>query len=121
MNGRDELSEAGAEAIDLVHLKAQTLDDEALAREVLGLFVAQSRDGLEQLFDPERRSAEVAHKLLGSARSIGAKDVARAAAALETRLMAGAAVDDEIAALATAVAAARAFIVSRLGLSHLGG
>ncbi len=71
-------------AIDVAFLDAQTFGDAALRREVLGLFVAQSRrvvPGLPSL--PPRDQADAAHLLKGSARAIGAWAAADSAAAYE--------------------------------------
>jgi HPt (histidine-containing phosphotransfer) domain-containing protein len=72
------------QAIDLVHLARLTFGDESLQVEVLRLFDRQS----EMLSERMARSAPnvigaLAHTLKGSARGIGAWNVAAAAEALE--------------------------------------
>lgn len=71
-------------AIDLDHLSRQTLGDRALERDVLTLFERQARQVLAQLAQPPREAENkwrggLAHTLKGSARAIGAFEVARAA------------------------------------------
>ncbi|MET0431249.1 MAG: Hpt domain-containing protein [Hyphomicrobium sp.] len=71
-------------AIDVEHLARMTLGDQALEREVLGLFVRQIellRPRIEAS-EPEVSGA-AAHTLRGSAAGIGAWAVARAAAEVE--------------------------------------
>lgn len=71
--------------VDLVHLSRQTLGDRELEKEVLGLFVNQSTLYLKRLQASksikERKS--VAHTILGSARGLGAWQVAEEAAKFE--------------------------------------
>lgn len=71
--------------IDLVHLARQTLGDRSLEREVLNLFVVQARSVLAQMqmAVPGRSRLELAHTLKGSARSVGAWQVASEAEACE--------------------------------------
>lgn len=97
-------------ALDLAHLRAQTFDDRGLEREVLALFLRQSADLLAAIEDGADR-AGAAHKLLGSARGIGAPAVAAAAARAERILLADpAARDAGLPALRRALAAATAAI-----------
>lgn len=71
--------------VDLVHLSRQTLGDRELEKEVLSLFVNQSTIYLQRLQTAksikERKS--VAHTILGSARGLGAWQVAEEAAKFE--------------------------------------
>ena len=71
--------------VDMVHLAKQSLGDRFLEQEILKLFQSQSRLYLERLENAgsqdERRLA--AHTILGSARSIGAWEVAREAEAIQ--------------------------------------
>ena len=71
--------------VDLVHLARHTLGNRDLEREVLRLFVRQSRMCLARLraahSSAERRSA--AHTIKGSARGIGAWRIAELADAFE--------------------------------------
>ena len=95
--------------IDRDRLAAQTGGDRALEREVLSLFLTKSAADLARLratgSDAARRAA--AHAIVGSARAIGAHEVARLAAAVQTG--AGDAGGD-IAALAAAIEEANAHI-----------
>ena len=71
-------------AIDVDHLARMTLDDRAVEREVLQLFDRQSALLLARLpNEPPEVVATLAHTLTGSARGIGAWQVAAAAEALE--------------------------------------
>ena len=72
-------------AIDLAHLKRATFGDEVLAREVLGLFDAQSERLLTAITaaTDARARREAAHALKGAALGIGANAVAKAAADVE--------------------------------------
>ena len=109
------VSAAGEPAVDLVHLARQTDGDMALQQELLVLFEKQSASLLALASDrsaERRRRADAAHQLKGSALALGAGAVARAAAAVEAELTAGAdgreAAESALAALAAAVEAARA-------------
>jgi HPt (histidine-containing phosphotransfer) domain-containing protein len=99
-----------AQILDLSHLAAQTGGDHALQREILTLFVRQSREILVLLRDdaalPQAR-ADLAHKLKGSARTVGAFGLAEEAEAVETGLRAGDTppVLDDLAAAIDAAAA----------------
>ena len=72
---------AAAEPVDLGHLARYTLGDAALEREVLELFCSQSMTYLERLrtASSDKEWGDIAHSLKGSARSVGAWRVARAA------------------------------------------
>lgn len=100
--------------IDLAHLNQMTFGDAGLEREVLAMFAAQSADILVNLKRQPSEARELAHKLKGSARAVGAHDVADAAEALETALLRGEASADHIARLDAAVARARAAIAEIL-------
>ena len=98
-----------AEPVDLRQLDEQTGGDSALAREVLKLFVAHVPEDLTQLLaltGYERRV--LAHRLVGSARGVGATEVARLAASVE----AGA--DGDLPALRVAVEEAVKFLEAHL-------
>ena len=75
-------------AIDLVHLSRQTMGDQALETELLGLFCKQSALAMERLAQESATAdlyrADLAHTLKGSARAIGAGRVEGLAEALET-------------------------------------
>ncbi|MGE0847365.1 MAG: Hpt domain-containing protein [Flavobacteriaceae bacterium] len=74
-----------ASPVDLVHLARQTFGDPELEREVLRLFVTQSRIYLDRMkaAGDQRQWFEAAHTIKGSARGIGAWGVAEAAEAAE--------------------------------------
>jgi len=97
-----------ARPIDLVHLARQTMGDKALELEVLQMFARQARQGMKELAasEGEARSA-VAHRLKGSAQSVGAVAVARAAETLEASPADAAA----LAAFVAAVVEAENFIL----------
>jgi HPt (histidine-containing phosphotransfer) domain-containing protein len=114
--------EGGEPIIDLVHLARQTLSDQALEIELLDLFERQSARIVAQLTEIRDRDAKIggalAHTLRGSALSIGAGRVARAAQVYEAACEAGlrgGALNATLRALADAVAEARATIASLLG------
>lgn len=95
--------------VDLHHLATQTGGDNVLEAEVLRLFADRSVADLARLkaAAPAARPA-VAHLLVGSARAIGAEDVAARARAVEAG-------EGDIAPLEQAIAEARAFIARYLG------
>lgn len=70
-----------AAPIDRAHLERYTLGSPELEREILGLFVAQLPLSIEQLrFAVTDREWQVAaHTIKGSARAVGATEVARLA------------------------------------------
>ena len=77
-------SEADLAAIDRAHLKAMTMGDAALARDVLALFERQGAMMMKRLPGADAKAkAEMAHALKGSARGIGAWRVADAATLVE--------------------------------------
>lgn len=71
--------------VDLVHLARYTLGNRSLEREVLGLFHTQSEIYLQRLkeADADKDWVDAAHTIKGSARGIGAWQVARSAEAAE--------------------------------------
>ena len=73
-----------ARPIDLVHLARMTLGERSLEREVLQLFDRQAMLLMERMqAAPLEAVPTLAHTLKGSARAIGAAQVARAAEAVE--------------------------------------
>ncbi|BAM88609.1 hypothetical protein S58_26030 [Bradyrhizobium oligotrophicum S58] len=100
--------------ISLDLLRRMTLGDSELEREVLAMFSSQAVRLLERLQVLPEDAASVAHTLKGSARAVGALDVADAAEGLEMALRAGDP-SDALAWLGTAVAQARAAISDMLG------
>ena len=84
----DELRAGGFDPpLDLVHLARQCLGDHELEAELLGLFRLQAPALTAQLADQSLQSlkskANIAHTLRGSAHSVGAGRVARAAWRIE--------------------------------------
>lgn len=75
--------------LDWHHLRAMTLADAALQREVLMLFRDQGRDIMAALRGQPENAAVLAHTLKGAARAIGALRVAAAASRLEGAIGAG--------------------------------
>jgi HPt (histidine-containing phosphotransfer) domain-containing protein len=75
--------------IDTAHLKRMTLGDGGLEREVLAMFAAQAAPLMEALAALPPEASELAHTLKGSARAIGAFQVADAAEALEAAIRDG--------------------------------
>ena len=72
--------------IDLVHLARQCQGDAGLEAELLGLFRRLAGAEAARLSDPDmglEQKGDIAHKLRGSALTIGAGRVARAAQAIE--------------------------------------
>ena len=106
---------SAAPPIDRRHLAHMTLGDSKLEREVLQLFDRQATLLLARMRQVEPAAmATLAHTLKGSARGVGAWDVARAAGAVE--LADGVAAERETAMnrLVSAVDAARAIIAELL-------
>ncbi len=102
-------------SIDRAHLSRMTLGDSSLEREVLQLFDRQAEILMARMNAVVPSCVPpLAHTLKGSARGIGAWDVANAAEALE--LADGSAVEFEAAKrrLASAVEVARAAIAKLL-------
>ncbi len=94
--------------VDLAVLAVQTGHDGALQREVLLLFAADAGRQVELMrsqLSAERRAA--AHRLVGSARAVGAGEVARLAAEIERGR-------GDVAAVEAAVDRARRFISAHL-------
>lgn len=104
-----------AAPIDLVHLARQTFGSADLEREVLGLFVAQSKGLVARIATAEARErAALVHRLKGSARGVGATTVARICDALEAPALAEAEARRLIDDLGVAVAEVRRFVDSIL-------
>ncbi len=78
-------------ALDHVHLARQCQDDLELAKELLGLFRIQSHEALAHLAGSAPSAldstANVAHKLRGSALAVGAGRVSLAASAIEEKAL----------------------------------
>jgi HPt (histidine-containing phosphotransfer) domain-containing protein len=104
--------------IDFEHLFRMTLGDHALEREVLQLFDRQSGMLMERIVASEPAViAAFAHTLKGSARGIGAWQVARSADVLESAALAGKALEADIHTLALSVREART-VISELLRAH---
>lgn len=69
--------------LDLEHLARQTMNDANLQREVLRIFGQQMNDKLADLACAQGSVKELAHSIKGSARGVGAVDVAALAEKLE--------------------------------------
>ncbi|MCC7250752.1 MAG: Hpt domain-containing protein [Hyphomicrobium sp.] len=84
-----------AEPIDRVHLGRYTLGSPLLEREILGLFVAQLPLSIEQLrfAATDREWQTAAHTIKGSARAVGAWQIA--SLAREAEQTSGVADEDE--------------------------
>jgi HPt (histidine-containing phosphotransfer) domain-containing protein len=100
--------------IDFDHLRRMTLGDVAIEQEVLTMFSAQSAKLLRTLVAMPADASALAHTLKGSARAIGAKAVADAAARLETAIARGFDPSGALADLDEAVTEARAEIEAAL-------
>ena len=99
----------GDQPIDLQHLQRMTLGDQALEREVLGIFLAQTARPIGDLLISAEPTA-LAHRLGGSARAIGAFRIAERAAALECAIRGGDNPSQILIELDHAMAEARAAI-----------
>lgn len=99
--------------LDLDHLSQQTLGNRDLQRQILELFLGHSRQQVELLKEStgRREQREAAHAIVGSARAIGAFDVARIAGEIERG---EGSAEAEFVALAKAVEETRDFIVALL-------
>jgi HPt (histidine-containing phosphotransfer) domain-containing protein len=100
--------------IDFAHLARMTFGEASLEAEVLRLFEQQAVVLLDRMRDASPAAAAFAHTLKGSARGIGAWEVAAAAEAVETSAERASTSARAVARLAAAVEAARASIVQRL-------
>jgi HPt (histidine-containing phosphotransfer) domain-containing protein len=101
--------------IDLVHLSRMTFGDRGLEREVLALFDRQAAILVARMEAAAPGCvATLAHTLKGSARGIGAWQVARAAEAVEAGCDSEASLRSALAKLRTATEEARAVIADLL-------
>ena len=96
--------------IDFEHLSRMTLGDAGLEQEVLAMFVAQSTTLVSTLAAMPADASALAHTLKGSARAIGAFQVADAAGRLETAIRTGDDRSELFAELDDAVVQARTAI-----------
>ena len=97
--------------LDLDHLSRQTMGDRVLEREVFGLFVRQIDVLVGRLRSvrSRRERSEVAHTIVGSARAVGAFEIAEIVSRIEADGEEG-----DIARLADAVERTSAFIADYL-------
>jgi HPt (histidine-containing phosphotransfer) domain-containing protein len=101
--------------IDLVHLARMTLGDRGLEREVLALFDRQATILVSRMrASPAAGVTSVAHTLKGSARGVGAWQVAAAAEAVEVAAAGEGDLSAAISRLATVAEEARAVIAELL-------
>jgi HPt (histidine-containing phosphotransfer) domain-containing protein len=101
--------------IDLVHLARMTLGDRGLEREVLALFDRQATVLVARMrASPPAAVTSVAHTLKGSARGVGAWQVAAAAEAVEVAAAGEGDLSAAIGRLATVAEEARAVIAELL-------
>ncbi|CAN5281430.1 hypothetical protein BH10PSE9_BH10PSE9_26160 [soil metagenome] len=108
-----EAPKTASAAVELAVLRTQTGGDAKLEREVLGLYVDRApRDfaSLAAAANPDERR-RLAHQIAGSARAVGAGEVARLAAQIEQRPNSP---GDTIAGLGKALDKAIAFIAAHL-------
>ena len=96
--------------IDIEHLQRMTLGDAGLEHEVLAMFSAQAVGLIGALAMLPGDAGTLAHKLKGSARAIGAFQVADAAERLEAAIRTGDDRSEVLAELDDAVAQARTAI-----------
>jgi HPt (histidine-containing phosphotransfer) domain-containing protein len=99
--------------IDIEHLKRMTLGDAGLEHEVLAMFSGQAARLIDALAGLPPEAADLAHTLKGSARAIGAFQVADAAEALEAAIKNGEP-SQAVAELKQAIAQARTAIDAML-------
>ena len=106
---------SGDRPIDDIHLFRMTLGDHHLEHEVLRLFDRQIELLLARMENAEECAvATLAHTLKGSARGVGAWDVARSAEAVEAAVAQGVGVAEACARLAAAADAVREAIAQIL-------
>ena len=91
-----------------------TLGDASLEREILTLFRTQAAELIGALCALPPNAADLAHKLIGSARAIGAFHVATAAENFELAVRTGGAASETLTTLELAVGQARTAIDAML-------
>jgi HPt (histidine-containing phosphotransfer) domain-containing protein len=100
--------------IDIAHLGRMTLGDASLEAQVLKMFSTQADSLADALAGLPSDAGELAHKLKGSARAIGAFHLADAAARLEAAILGGDNPAPPLRDLVEAVAEVRATIAAIL-------
>jgi HPt (histidine-containing phosphotransfer) domain-containing protein len=95
--------------VDLRHLSDQTAGDRILERQVLEMFITQIPQDITRLRNAGQGKpvSELAHRIVGASRALGAHEVAAAAASLEAT---GSADEGALADLDAAFEVARGFI-----------
>lgn len=96
--------------INFDHLRRMTLGDPGLEQEVLAMFAAQSTELIEKIVRLPPNAGELAHKLKGSAKAVGAFRIADAAEWLGDVVRAGSDNAEALMTLTDAVLEARAEI-----------
>ena len=91
MNDLIKYVEPASATLDLVHLSRQTLGDRELQREILSLFVKQSKQLIERISCAAKldEQHDLVHTLIGSARAVGAGRVVKAAEHVDLMLNKG--------------------------------
>jgi HPt (histidine-containing phosphotransfer) domain-containing protein len=103
MEGREAAHRAAAEPIDLVHLFRMTVGNYRLQHEILDLFDQQIGLLVDRMRDAGPPAlAALAHTLKGSARSIGAWELVRAAEEVEAAVANGGDIGHGLKAIAAA-------------------
>ena len=105
-------------SIDTEHLRRMTLGDSALEREVLAMFLGQTMRLISNLAAQPAQGSALTHTIKGSARAIGAFQVAAAASALEAVFLKGDDPSQALAELDGAVVEARGSIEAILARSR---
>ncbi len=117
--GEEDSDPASRRPVDLVHLAKYTLGDRSAEREILEIFSRQADLCLKRLRSAETVEAwkTAAHTILGSARGVGAWQVAKCAAALQemTTVPPKTKRDVALSGLKSHISEARAFIHGLLG------
>ena len=116
--GRESLHDSAAAAgiIDVAHLMRMTFEEKALA--VLGLFDRQAEMLLARMQQASPRDLSVcAHTLAGSARGVGAWEVAAASLQVELAAKNVAAIGESARRLEAAIRATRTAIAELLSAS----
>lgn len=81
-----QMQQGECRPVDLVHLSNQTMGDQALESEVLGIFLSQSQIYMNLLKTSADHEVlhKAAHALKGASRGIGAFELANKAAEIES-------------------------------------
>jgi HPt (histidine-containing phosphotransfer) domain-containing protein len=101
--------------VDFDHLKRMTFGERALEREVLRMFLKQAGRLLDALAEEPAEALALVHTLKGSAKAVGAFDLADGATLLEEAIRQDGDLARPLAALRAALGEARSAIEARLG------